>query len=284
MRGVQNGVLVAFDAAGPATSGAILPPPNVRLRRVATLRNASSFRPIPRRQRPPSIVAYGESEAEPVPSLRPAGLRRPSGGSRRRPWPLPAMRSAPAVAATAVLAKAGVTFAGTVTAAAWGATVEGGVPSPKPRFVNTQLVTRFACRSQYGDAAIRDGMICAAAAGGGKGICKGDGGGPLYKNGTLLGIASHSNGCGRAGSSDILTSVASSRTCIDSKGVQEQAGSDQAMRRPAAHRAERSSNRAPRACRPPGRRLLMHRSLEWKVFLRRVRRRPAGVGRWCSRR
>lgn len=60
-------------------------------------------------------------------------------------------------------------------------------------------------------------MICAGVDAGGKGTCKGDGGGPLYKNGTVIGIVSHANGCARAGSSDILTNVASFRTWIDSK-------------------------------------------------------------------
>ncbi|WP_371618318.1 serine protease [Streptomyces sp. NBC_00454] len=123
----------------------------------------------------------------------------------------------PLVAVPAALPQSGAAFTGTVTAVGWGATREGGQPSPTLRYVNTQVVPRSTCRSQYGTGAITDSMICAGVDAGGKGTCKGDGGGPLYKNGTVIGIVSHANGCARAGSSDILTNVASFRTWIDSK-------------------------------------------------------------------
>ncbi|MFD8292150.1 serine protease [Streptomyces lavendulae] len=123
----------------------------------------------------------------------------------------------PLVAIPAALPQSGATFTGTVTAVGWGATREGGRPSPTLRYVNTQVVPRAKCRSQYDDASIADSMICAGVEAGGKGTCKGDAGGPLYKNGTLIGIMSHGSGCARAGLSDILTNVAYFRTWIDTK-------------------------------------------------------------------
>ncbi|MEU9943444.1 serine protease [Streptomyces lavendulae] len=123
----------------------------------------------------------------------------------------------PLVALPAALPPSGATFTGTATAVGWGATREGGQPSPVLRYVNTQVLPGAKCRMQYDDASIADSMICDGVRGGGKGTCKGDGGGPLYKNGTLIGVISHGSGCARAGAPGILTNVASFRTWIDSK-------------------------------------------------------------------
>lgn len=88
--------------------------------------------------------------------------------------------------------------AGTVaTVSGWGATAEGGFSSDQLQRVQVPLVDKQVCQAAYDWRPITDGMLCAAAPGGGKDACQGDSGGPLVANNKLLGVVSWGEGCAR---------------------------------------------------------------------------------------
>lgn len=89
------------------------------------------------------------------------------------------------------------------TVAGWGATREGSYGLPKTlQKVDVPLVSAATCNGSYKNQ-IKDSMICAGYASGGKDSCQGDSGGPLVaqdeNNQTyLVGVVSWGQGCARA--------------------------------------------------------------------------------------
>lgn len=76
---------------------------------------------------------------------------------------------------------------------------------------------RDECTADYADVEggyIDDTMICAGVPEGGKDACSGDSGGPLTKNGTLVGIVSLGLVCALSGYPGVYTNVASVREWI----------------------------------------------------------------------
>lgn len=97
------------------------------------------------------------------------------------------------------------------TITGWGATVEGGAPSPILQEVVVPIISNKTCNQTYGGA-ITDNMICAGFAQGGKDACQGDSGSPLVVpdggGGWLqAGIVSWGVGCARESYYGVYTRV-----------------------------------------------------------------------------
>ncbi|XP_032293281.1 trypsin eta [Drosophila virilis] len=84
------------------------------------------------------------------------------------------------------------------TVSGWGMTTEDGFGSTQLRQVQVPLVDREVCQTAYNWRPITEGMLCAAASGGGKDACQGDNGGPLVVDNKVVGIVSFGEGCARA--------------------------------------------------------------------------------------
>nr|WJL97992.1 S1 family serine peptidase [Tenebrio molitor] len=83
--------------------------------------------------------------------------------------------------------------------------------------VDVTIVDREECKADFADlegANVDDTMICAGVPEGGKGSCVGDSGGPLTKDGQLVGIVSWSVGCGQVGYPGVYTNMVSVREWI----------------------------------------------------------------------
>lgn len=91
----------------------------------------------------------------------------------------------------------------------WGLTDASGWKSRELLEVDISLVSHATCATHYG-VALPESDICAG--GNGKDACKGDSGGPLYsRTGTQVvqyGIVSFGDGCGKAETPGVYTSVA----------------------------------------------------------------------------
>ncbi|KAG1702304.1 hypothetical protein DVH05_010094 [Phytophthora capsici] len=95
----------------------------------------------------------------------------------------------------------------------WGET-ESGKPSSGLKKVSLRLISNSDCRKANDDQiAITSGMLCAWG-GEGKDSCQGDGGGPLFANGILVGIVSFGWECGET--PGVYVRVASYRDFIKS--------------------------------------------------------------------
>ncbi|MCY0950464.1 serine protease [Streptomyces sp. H27-S2] len=113
-------------------------------------------------------------------------------------------------------------------ATGWGAIHPGGPLARMLHTVPLPVTTHAACSAAYASRdqdstpqdprpVLTDGMLCAGYPEGGKGICRGDAGGPLAVNGKVVGIASWERGCGQANSPSVFTSVAHYRSWISSQ-------------------------------------------------------------------
>jgi trypsin len=112
----------------------------------------------------------------------------------------------------------------TVTVTGWGILNEDDLISPNQLYtVDVAIVDREECTADYADVEggdVDDTMICAGVPEGGKDSCSGDSGGPLTKDGQLVGIVSWGLGCGEVGYPGVYTNVASVREWIrDQTGI-----------------------------------------------------------------
>ncbi|CAG7677633.1 unnamed protein product [Allacma fusca] len=95
----------------------------------------------------------------------------------------------------------------------WGCTYEGcnGAVSPFLQEVHVPILENSDCKKAY--PSIRDSMICAAEAEGGKDSCQGDSGGPMVleedSQKTLIGLVSWGIGCACKGYPGVYTRVTS---------------------------------------------------------------------------
>lgn len=98
-----------------------------------------------------------------------------------------------------------------VRLAGWGVTKDGSTTTSKTlRTVQVNVVKQQKCKTDYkGKATITQFMLCARASG--KDSCSGDSGGPVTRNGTLVGIVSFGYGCARAGYPGVYTAVSAIR-------------------------------------------------------------------------
>nr|XP_045594623.1 trypsin-1-like [Procambarus clarkii]XP_045594624.1 trypsin-1-like [Procambarus clarkii] len=81
------------------------------------------------------------------------------------------------------------------TAVGWGYTSQSaGDISSELRFVDLPFLTDSECQDVYGEDAILLDMLCAGYLGG-EGVCRGDGGGPLFCDGVQQGISSWGENC-----------------------------------------------------------------------------------------
>ncbi|WP_164736724.1 S1 family peptidase [Pararhodobacter zhoushanensis] len=99
-----------------------------------------------------------------------------------------------------------------LNAIGWGDMGEGAGNYPdRLRRVVVPVTTRRRCRTNYGDGAITDSMICAGLYRGGLDACQGDSGGPLSAaiNGQwfVIGITSWGDGCARPNLPGVYTRV-----------------------------------------------------------------------------
>ncbi|XP_076651454.1 trypsin 5G1 [Halictus rubicundus] len=92
----------------------------------------------------------------------------------------------------------------------WGYFIDDDpVLSEDLQYVFVPRVPRGTCRSYYtGRYIVTDRQICYGFKNGGKDSCKGDSGGPLIKNSTVIGITSWGDECGEAYSPGVYTDVA----------------------------------------------------------------------------
>nr|XP_015840677.1 PREDICTED: trypsin delta/gamma [Tribolium castaneum] len=105
-----------------------------------------------------------------------------------------------------------------VSVSGWGILNDGDIITPNIlHSVNVTIVGREECATDYANvegAHIDDTMVCAGVPEGGKDACSGDSGGPLTKNGILVGIVSWGLGCALPGYPGVYTNVASVREWI----------------------------------------------------------------------
>jgi len=120
-----------------------------------------------------------------------------------------------AIAPVALATDAGLAADGhDAQVAGWGATVEGGAPTPDLRSATIHVVDRATCNgaSSY-NGSIGADMLCAGVVpGGGIDTCQGDSGGPLVAAGDdgiprLLGVTSFGNGCAEPGFPGVYANV-----------------------------------------------------------------------------
>lgn len=97
----------------------------------------------------------------------------------------------------------------------WG-TIQSGVPmaTVELRAVNITVQPLDSCNATY-RGMILDGMLCVGDTAGGKDTCQGDSGGPLVCGGSLAGVVSFGNGCGKPDFVGIYSDVAYFRKWID---------------------------------------------------------------------
>ncbi|XP_063930597.1 transmembrane protease serine 3-like [Zophobas morio] len=112
----------------------------------------------------------------------------------------------------------------TVKVTGWGVLSESDFFTPNDLYgVEVTIVDRSECAADYADvegATVDDTMVCAGVPEGGKDACSGDSGGPLTKDGVLVGIVSWGVGCAEVGYPGVYTSVASVRQWIkDNSGI-----------------------------------------------------------------
>ncbi|KAF3911936.1 Trypsin [Dactylellina cionopaga] len=100
----------------------------------------------------------------------------------------------------------------------WGKTSAGSESSPSLLLVaRTSVLNKLLCEANVVPKVLVDNHnICGAVAGGGKGICYKDAGGPVVYGSTLVGIATEIFGCGRVGRADVFINVSSYLDWIDS--------------------------------------------------------------------
>ncbi|MGW4486600.1 S1 family peptidase [Amycolatopsis sp. NPDC004368] len=116
--------------------------------------------------------------------------------------------------AAAVARDNGVYTAGTkATVLGWGRVADGGDRSDYLRSAVVPMVSDSTCKAAYSsyDPA---SMVCAGYRDGGIDACKGDSGGPLVIGGTLVGIVSFGDGCGKPGKPGVYTRVTSFAAAI----------------------------------------------------------------------
>ncbi|XP_056309319.1 trypsin [Danio aesculapii] len=110
----------------------------------------------------------------------------------------------------------------------FGTTNTGGTQFPITlQEAKIPVVSNSDCKSAYGSL-ITDGMICAGPNEGGKGICIGDGGGPLIHNSSdqwiQSGIASFGRGCAQPKNPGVFTRVSEYESWIKSQISKDQPG------------------------------------------------------------
>ncbi|CBX98988.1 hypothetical protein IAQ61_001266 [Plenodomus lingam] len=96
------------------------------------------------------------------------------------------------------------------TVAGWGTLTSGSQSLPvNLQKVDVPIVSRTTCRSNYGQSAITNNMICAGLTQGGKDSCQGDSGGPIVSSSKqLIGLVSWGDGCAAPGKPGVYTRVA----------------------------------------------------------------------------
>ncbi|KAJ4440550.1 hypothetical protein ANN_08695, partial [Periplaneta americana] len=126
----------------------------------------------------------------------------PIDGVNVEPISLPAQGQNPADGSTA-------TFIG------WGYNENSVLPTILSK-VDIAIVNQGACSSAYASQGqnIYDGNICAEAPQGNKGACTGDDGGPLFVEGTSVGLMSWMNACNDPGYPTVFTRVSYYRDWI----------------------------------------------------------------------
>ncbi|XP_069683023.1 trypsin-1-like [Periplaneta americana] len=102
------------------------------------------------------------------------------------------------------------------TVIGWGRIEEDGPIPDTLQKVDIAIVNQDECNSVYEIIGypIYDGQICAAVPDEVKGSCNGDSGGPLFVDGTLVGLVSWANGCARIGYPTVYTRVSAYRDWI----------------------------------------------------------------------
>ncbi|WP_326834324.1 serine protease [Amycolatopsis rhabdoformis] len=109
--------------------------------------------------------------------------------------------------AASVARDTGVYAAGTkATVVGWGRVADGGDRSDYLRAAVVPMVSDATCRAAY-ESYDPASMVCAGYREGGIDACKGDSGGPLVIGGTLVGIVSFGDGCGKPGKPGVYTRV-----------------------------------------------------------------------------
>lgn len=94
-----------------------------------------------------------------------------------------------------------------VTVSGWGTTRQGAGSLPDTlQYVTKTIVSNAKCGVAYPNK-IKEGMLCAGTAEGGKDSCQGDSGGPLTVDGILTGVVSWGRGCGVKGYPGVYTRV-----------------------------------------------------------------------------
>lgn len=89
----------------------------------------------------------------------------------------------------------------------WGTTAEGGEVSRYLLRGAVRVVDDADCAKSLPEYD-KKSMVCAGLPRGGVDACQGDSGGPLIADGTLIGITSWGEGCGRPGKPGVYTRVA----------------------------------------------------------------------------
>lgn len=104
------------------------------------------------------------------------------------------------------------------TVAGWGTLSSGGQSLPvNLQKVDVPIVSRTTCRSNYGQSAITNNMICAGLTQGGKDSCQGDSGGPIVSaSRQLIGLVSWGEGCAAANKPGVYTRVSAVLSFINS--------------------------------------------------------------------
>jgi secreted trypsin-like serine protease len=110
--------------------------------------------------------------------------------------------------------------------AGWGTLSSGGsLPNTQQKAV-VPVGQQTTCRSQYGQNAILDSMICAGYSEGGIDTCQGDSGGPMFQYGNdghyyVVGIVSWGSGCASPNFMGVYTRVSSfvDWLCLQESGL-----------------------------------------------------------------
>jgi trypsin len=104
----------------------------------------------------------------------------------------------------------------------WGTLTPGGGYPSELQAVGVDIISRTICNNAYvAYGGITANMICAGVTGGGKGVCQGDGGGPLVVGNRLVGIVSWGVSCALADYPGVYSNVATLKSFITQEtGVQ----------------------------------------------------------------
>ncbi|KAJ4447106.1 hypothetical protein ANN_09106 [Periplaneta americana] len=107
----------------------------------------------------------------------------------------------------------------TATVIGWGRLYTGGPIPNNLQKVDIAIVNQKECNTVYGNMnyPIYDGQICADVPQGNQGSCNGDSGGPLFVDGTVVGLVSWANGCATPGYPTVYTRVSAYRDWIKQK-------------------------------------------------------------------